>query len=129
MGPVMLRRFIALLALLTTAALLGDVAQIICFGEDGHVAVERLVSAEHLGAAPSSGATFAPVGGEPPERMHVDVSIGEAGAKNGLAAPIGPTMAVRLTAASVDRPTLPIDRVIDVVDQSLGAVRTTVLRI
>jgi hypothetical protein len=125
----MFTRLIALLALLTTAALLGDVAQIICFDEDGHVAVERLVSVEHLGTVPSSDATFAPVGGEPAERTHVDVSIGEAGAKNGLVAPLAPAMAVGFAVASVDRPTLPVDRVIDVVDQSLSAVRTTVLRI
>jgi hypothetical protein len=126
----MFRRVIALLGLLTTAALLGDAAQILCFGEDGHVAFERLIGAEHLGAgAPTTTAeSIAHAAGERSERMHVDVSV-EAGVKSRLAtstlpgAAIAPARTSVLTATAVVAPRLEAEA------PSICALRTTVLRI
>jgi hypothetical protein len=126
----MFRRVIALLGLLTTAALLGDAAQILCFGEDGHVAFERLIGAEHLGVgAPTTTAeSIAHAAGGPSERMHVDVSI-EAGVKSRVATSTVPGAAVGPDSTSILTATALVTPRVESESLSICALRTTVLRI
>jgi hypothetical protein len=125
----MVHRLIAVVAILTTAALLGDAAQVLCFGEDGHVAFERLISAEHLGAASSRvGDVLASGSSHSSERTHVDVSVGEARVKDRLVPHVAPGMTSVAVAAPPDvYVTLPRSSLV-LEAPRLSSVRTTVLR-
>jgi hypothetical protein len=121
-------RVLVIATLLTTAALLGDVGQIVCFGEDGHVAFERMASEEHLRVAASTGDTIVPVAHASAERMHVDVSLGEAGVKGRAIPPAVPEAAASL-AATPARHTAPLaPTAVETEAPPLRALRTTVLR-
>jgi hypothetical protein len=66
------------LTVLTFLTLGVDTARVICFGADGHVAVERMTSGEHKGEVAMivdgkilvTSATLPPAG----ERMHLDIN-------------------------------------------------------
>jgi hypothetical protein len=127
----MVSRVLALLTLLATVALLSDVAQILCFGEDGHVAFERLVSDEHVRTAVPSAKddeTIVPTPHASPLGVHIDVSVGDVGLKNRISTQTAPaTSGAHVTLPIAYAPVL-AGLVLDVETPTLCALRTTVLR-
>lgn len=125
----MFTRILTLVTLLATVNLLGDVAQILCFGEDGHVALEWLASDEHARVVASSSPraeTMLPARDASSERPHVDVPVGDAGLKSRTASPMTPATSVAVVnpgPVSASVPPIP-----GVEPLALCALRTTVLR-
>ena len=126
---VVLSRLVALLTLLTTLYVMGDAAQILCFGEDGHVALERFAGSEHLGAAASgAGHTIMPAHDPTSERVHVDVSVGETAPKNQMLRPIVAATTVSYIPTPTTSSATWADPSVDVEAPPLRSIRTTVLR-
>jgi hypothetical protein len=123
----MARRALALLILVMSVALLGDVMQVLCFGEDGHVAFERLGCREHANGAPARAEMRAVTPRDLADAVHVDVFLGDASLKSWtttLAA-----IAARTSLDAVPPPQTPARAGWLVFEpQSLSALRTTVLR-
>jgi hypothetical protein len=123
----MVTRVLALLTLLAAAALMGDVAQVLCFGEDGHAAFERLVSDEHFRTVTVMHETLVATQHASPG-VHVDVSVADTGVKGGIfTGAVPPPNATHAARMAGDTPAF-VSAVLGVEGPTLCALRTTVLR-
>ena len=124
----MATRVLALLTLCAMAALMGDVAQVLCFGEDGHAGLERLDSDEHFRTVTAKHETLVATQPASPDGVHVDVSVADMGLKGRLfTATVPATNAIYAALMTEDPPVL-VSSVLSVQAPTLCALRTIVLR-